>query len=35
MDNIYLREHKKWHQTSAFKIGAGFIIGAAFITAAK
>jgi len=35
MDNIYVREHKKWYETTAFKLGAGFIFGAAFVTATK
>ena len=27
MDNIYIKEDKKWHQTTAFKLGVGAIIG--------
>jgi hypothetical protein len=27
MDNIYIKEEKKWHQTTAFKLGVGAIIG--------
>jgi hypothetical protein len=34
MDNIYLHERKKWYQTTLFKVGAGFILGAAVVTTA-
>jgi hypothetical protein len=27
MSNIYIKEEKKWHQTTAFKVGVGAIIG--------
>jgi hypothetical protein len=27
MDNIYIKQDKKWHQTTAFKLGVGAIIG--------
>jgi hypothetical protein len=27
MSNIYIKENKKWHQTTAFKVGVGAIIG--------
>jgi len=27
MDNIYIKQDKKWHQTTAFKVGVGAIIG--------
>jgi len=27
MSNIYIKEDKKWHQTTAFKVGVGAIIG--------
>ena len=27
MDNIYIKQEKKWHQTTAFKLGVGAIIG--------
>ena len=27
MQNIYIKEEKKWHQTTAFKLGVGAIIG--------
>jgi hypothetical protein len=27
MDNIYIKEDKKWHQTTAFKLGVGALIG--------
>lgn len=29
MDNIYIKQEKKWHQTTAFKLGVGIIIGVA------
>ena len=27
LDNIYIKQEKKWHQTTAFKLGVGAIIG--------
>jgi hypothetical protein len=27
MENIYIKQDKKWHQTTAFKVGVGAIIG--------
>lgn len=35
MSNIYIKEDKKWHQTTAFKVGVGVLIGVAVVTAAK
>jgi len=35
MDNIYIKEDKKWHQTTAFKVGVGMIIGVAVGVTAK
>jgi hypothetical protein len=35
MDNIYIKEDKKWHQTTAFKVGVGVLIGVAVVSAAK
>ena len=29
MDNIYIKQDKKWHQTTAFKLGVGVLIGVA------
>ena len=29
MSNIYIKEDKKWHQTTAFKVGVGVLIGVA------
>jgi hypothetical protein len=29
MDNIYIKQDKKWHQTTAFKVGVGVLIGVA------
>jgi hypothetical protein len=29
MENIYIKQDKKWHQTTAFKIGVGVLIGVA------
>jgi hypothetical protein len=29
MQNIYIKEEKKWHQTTAFKLGIGMLIGVA------
>jgi len=35
MSNIYIKEEKKWHQTTAFKVGVGILIGAVAVTAVK
>ena len=35
MSNIYIKQDKKWHQTTAFKVGVGLLIGAIVVTAAK
>ena len=35
MSNIYIKQDKKWHQTTAFKVGVGVLIGVAAVTAAK
>jgi hypothetical protein len=35
MENIYIKQEKKWHQTTAFKVGVGVLIGVAAVTAAK
>jgi hypothetical protein len=35
MDNIYIKQDKKWHQTTAFKVGVGVLIGVAAVKAAK
>jgi hypothetical protein len=35
MDNIYIKQEKKWHQTTAFKLGVGMIIGVAVGVTAK
>lgn len=35
MSNIYIKQDKKWHQTTAFKVGVGVLIGLAVVTAAK
>jgi hypothetical protein len=35
MSNIYIKEDKKWHQTTAFKVGVGMLIGVAVVKAAK
>jgi hypothetical protein len=29
MSNIYIKQEKKWHQTTAFKVGVGVLIGVA------
>jgi hypothetical protein len=29
MDNIYIKQDKKWHQTTGFKVGVGVLIGVA------
>ena len=35
MDNIYIKQEKKWHQTTAFKLGVGVLIGVAVGVTAK
>jgi hypothetical protein len=35
MENIYIKQDKKWHQTTAFKVGVGVLIGVAAVSAAK
>jgi hypothetical protein len=35
MDNIYIKEEKKWHQTTAFKLGVGIIMGVAITSVGK
>ena len=35
MDNIYIKQEKKWHQTTAFKVGVGMLIGMGISAAAK
>jgi hypothetical protein len=35
MSNIYIKQDKKWHQTTAFKVGVGVLIGVAVVTAVK
>jgi hypothetical protein len=35
MENIYIKQDKKWHQTTAFKVGVGVLIGVAAVTAVK
>jgi hypothetical protein len=35
MQNIYIKEEKKWHQTTAFKLGVGVLIGVAVGMTAK
>jgi hypothetical protein len=35
MSNIYIKEDKKWHQTTAFKVGVGVLIGVAAVKVAK
>jgi hypothetical protein len=35
MQNIYIKEEKKWHQTNAFKLGVGMLIGVAVGVTAK
>ena len=35
MDNIYIKEEKKWHQTTAFKLGVGALIGVAITSVGK
>jgi hypothetical protein len=35
MDNIYIKQDKKWHQTTAFKLGVGVLIGVAVTSVGK
>jgi hypothetical protein len=35
MSNIYIKQEKKWHQTTAFKVGVGVLIGVGITGAAK
>ena len=35
MDNIYIKQDKKWHQTTAFKVGVGVLIGVTIGITAK
>jgi len=35
MSNIYIKQDKKWHQTTAFKVGVGVLIGVAAVKAVK
>ena len=35
LDNIYIKQEKKWHQTTAFKVGVGALIGIGISAAAK
>jgi hypothetical protein len=35
LENIYIKQDKKWHQTTAFKLGVGVLIGVAAVSAAK
>jgi hypothetical protein len=35
LENIYIKQDKKWHQTTAFKVGVGVLIGVAVVSAAK
>ena len=35
LENIYIKQDKKWHQTTAFKVGVGVLIGVAVVKAAK
>jgi hypothetical protein len=35
MSNIYIKQEKKWHQTTAFKVGVGMLIGIGISAAAK
>ena len=35
MSNIYIKEDKKWHQTTAFKVGVGVLLGIGISAAAK
>jgi hypothetical protein len=35
LDNIYIKQEKKWHQTTAFKVGVGVLIGIGISVTAK
>ena len=35
MSNIYIKQDKKWHQTTAFKVGVGMLLGIGISAAAK
>jgi hypothetical protein len=35
LENIYIKQDKKWHQTTAFKVGVGVLIGIGISAAAK
>jgi hypothetical protein len=35
MSNIYIKQDKKWHQTTAFKVGVGVLIGVVAVKAVK
>jgi hypothetical protein len=35
LENIYIKQDKKWHQTTAFKVGVGVLIGVVAVKAAK
>jgi hypothetical protein len=35
LENIYIKQDKKWHQTTAFKVGVGVLIGVAVVKAVK
>jgi hypothetical protein len=35
MENIYIKQDKKWHQTTAFKVGVGLLIGVAVTSVGK
>jgi hypothetical protein len=35
MSNIYIKQDKKWHQTTAFKVGVGILLGIGISAAAK
>jgi hypothetical protein len=35
LENIYIKQEKKWHQTTAFKVGVGVLIGIGISATAK
>ena len=35
LENIYIKQEKKWHQTTAFKVGVGVLIGVVAVSAVK
>jgi hypothetical protein len=35
MSNIYIKQKKKWHQTTAFKVGVGMLLGIGISASAK